>query len=792
MDAASQLRDLEQKYTRLLEARVAELEGRLANVVCKDGTTTVSSISTSAVPTPSSSNAASDTSADKGKPSEDGQAKKDEPKTDQPKDAATSNEAETSRYRIVINRLDSDSGEYKDKLSTKNTDEETKSQAFTLRKRLRQKRGRDGEQFLKATGSEVEVHFAPLQTLLEKVLRKYSQTGPVKLLQSPFEGLLFAWDKAAEEANRTDLDEGEKEKEEDIKVAREDLKELMRIVSTSSGDEALDRYFKGKDALKESKTITFETLWTLFPPGSFVVSSPFLDTPQAFFVQGFRTETFYTYYDNTPETEFLLVAYSYDWDGSCFNRVAYEFSIPEFQDKKSIFELPIYPIDMYQAGENGGEASDRVMKLKKALVARGKVYREYCIAERGKQTFQYGGVACHKDGSDLFGNEYDEWRNYYSSQRRQKKNTVINANVHGVVIVDHKSFLEYQSLTAAILGEQQRCRKNLECSCNDCKLYRDDVYRYSWDKLPPDQEMTEEQYLLCPPRVLGYSLKDKKWMQFGVESLSKPDPADSTNFDTKLQLHQDHKDLIWKSVQSHRMANIADYTPGKGKGLVILLWGVPGVGKTLTAESVASLVGKPLFSVGVSDIGLEGSKVETNLQKVFDLAGLWEAVLLFDEADVFLEARDTTRSDIQRNTIVSVLLRVLEYYEGILFLTTNRLKSFDIAVQSRIHIAIEYGDLTVDQRDKIFTEFLGQLRKGHLIEDWGPIERWVSEDGRHIAFNGRQIRNLISTAMALAHAEKRGLRRDDLAAVARNTKEFNSALAEREAVYRNSQFRPRY
>lgn len=101
------------------------------------------------------------------------------------------------------------------------------------------------------------------------------------------------------------------------------------------------------------------------------------------------------------------------------------------------------------------------------------------------------------------------------------------------------------------------------------------------------------------------------------------------------------------------------------------------MGKTLTAESVALLAGKPLFSVGVSDIGLEGSKVEANLQKVFDLAGLWEAVLLLyetphlylyfstavvlqlirclfsDEADVFLEARDTHKNDIQRNTIVS-------------------------------------------------------------------------------------------------------------------------------------------
>ncbi|KAK1749636.1 hypothetical protein QBC47DRAFT_395553 [Echria macrotheca] len=776
MDTAAQLRDLEQKYTRLLEARVAELERRLQGV-----STTVSSVSTDPTPTAttSTSEAEGEASTNEPKPAEDGT------KTD----ATTSTDsAETSRYRVVINRLDSDSGEYKDKLSVKNTNDETKSQAFTFRKRLRQKRGADGEQVLKASGSEVEVHFPPLQTLLGKVLRKYSQTGPIKQLQSPFEGLLFAWDEAAEEASRTDVGEGDNE--EDIKLARDDLKELMNIISTSSGDEALDQYFKSKAALKESKTINYESLWTLFPPGSLVVSSPFLDKPQAFIIQGFRTETFYSYYNDSNETEFTLVVYSYDWDGSFFNRVAYEFAIPEFQDKKSIFELPIYPIDMYQAGQD--EAADIVKKLKADLVARGKIYREYCIAPRGKQTFQCHGMACYKAGSDLFSSDYDDDMRFNYYRRRQKKPSTINTNVNGVVIVDHKSFLEYQPPTAPILGEKQRCTKNLECSCSDCKVHREDVYRYSWDKLPADEEMTDEQYLLCPPRVLGYSLKDKKWMQFPVESLSKPDPADSTNFENKLQLHRDHKDLIWKSVQSHRKANIADYTPGKGKGLVLLLWGVPGVGKTLTAESVASLVGKPLFSVGVSDIGLEGSKVETNLQKVFDLAGLWEAVLLFDEADVFLEARDTTRSDIQRNTIVSVLLRVLEYYEGILFLTTNRLKSFDIAVQSRIHIAIEYGDLTIDQRDKIFTEFLGQLRSNNLVEEWGPVERWVSEDGKHIGFNGRQIRNLISTAMALAHAENRGLRRDDLAVVARNTKEFNSALAEREAVYRNSQFRPRY
>jgi AAA+ superfamily predicted ATPase len=113
-----------------------------------------------------------------------------------------------------------------------------------------------------------------------------------------------------------------------------------------------------------------------------------------------------------------------------------------------------------------------------------------------------------------------------------------------------------------------------------------------------------------------------------VNKIQPPTKANDDNFEKNLQLDKVSKNIIKKSVVAHGQKNIADYVEGKGKGLVILLWGVPGVGKTFTAESVAELAGRPLFSVGVSDIGLEGPKVEVNLQKVFDLAGLWKAVLL--------------------------------------------------------------------------------------------------------------------------------------------------------------------
>lgn len=65
-----------------------------------------------------------------------------------------------------------------------------------------------------------------------------------------------------------------------------------------------------------------------------------------------------------------------------------------------------------------------------------------------------------------------------------------------------------------------------------------------------------------------------------------------------------------------------------------------------------------------------------------DLSATWRAVLLIDEADVFLERRSP--HDINGNAIVGVFLRVLEYCTGILFLTSNRVTTIDEAFRSRI------------------------------------------------------------------------------------------------------------
>src|SRR4051794_15086173 len=91
------------------------------------------------------------------------------------------------------------------------------------------------------------------------------------------------------------------------------------------------------------------------------------------------------------------------------------------------------------------------------------------------------------------------------------------------------------------------------------------------------------------------------------------------------------------------------------------------------------------------EMGDNSFSVQQRLKAEIELAEAWNAVLLLDEADVFMAELDS-RNMVQ-NAITSVFLRQLEYYRGILLLTTNRLKSIDSAFQSRIHFCFQYKDL---------------------------------------------------------------------------------------------------
>ena len=137
--------------------------------------------------------------------------------------------------------------------------------------------------------------------------------------------------------------------------------------------------------------------------------------------------------------------------------------------------------------------------------------------------------------------------------------------------------------------------------------------------------------------------------------------------------------------------NLSDFTSdvveGKTIGNVILCKGSPGVGKTLTAEVYAELIERPLYSIHSGTLGVDAESVRKRLESVFKRAKRWNAVLLLDEADVFVLERG---NDLQQNAIVAEFQRTLEYFDGLMFMTTNRGENIDDAILSRAAAIIDY------------------------------------------------------------------------------------------------------
>ena len=247
---------------------------------------------------------------------------------------------------------------------------------------------------------------------------------------------------------------------------------------------------------------------------------------------------------------------------------------------------------------------------------------------------------------------------------------------------------------------------------------------------------------------------------------------------SSLVADEDMKELIRALVTSQLAAEKGtDLIDNKGNGLIMLLHGSPGTGKTFTAESVAEIAKKPLYPVTCGDIGTKPEVVEKYLESVFHLGIIWDCVVLLDEAEVFLEQR--TLNDLKRNALVSVFLRALEYYEGILILTTNRVGTFDEAFKSRIQLALQYDPLEEHQRKQIWRNFIERLRNLGEEEsiDFDDIVLHMGDLAKY-PMNGRQIRNSITTARQLAKFKDKEMTYTHLKRAITVAEKFDQRLAD--------------
>lgn len=197
----------------------------------------------------------------------------------------------------------------------------------------------------------------------------------------------------------------------------------------------------------------------------------------------------------------------------------------------------------------------------------------------------------------------------------------------------------------------------------------------------------------------------------------------------KLILPPEQTDLI-DILTAEMDVLMDDIVEGKSGGTTVLCAGPPGVGKTLTAEVYSEIIKRPLYRVHSGQLGLSVAEMEKTLKATLTRAQRWGAVMLIDEADVYIKRRD---DNITANAVVGVFLRVLEYFNGLLFLTTNRVDDIDEAVISRCIALIKYHPPGLEDRRKIWqvmTEQFGLSVAPELVE--GLAALFPEASGRDI------------------------------------------------------------
>lgn len=257
-----------------------------------------------------------------------------------------------------------------------------------------------------------------------------------------------------------------------------------------------------------------------------------------------------------------------------------------------------------------------------------------------------------------------------------------------------------------------------------------------------DIDATTDVEIPLAPALPCFDIKRHSRLRIYVEQLTVY--CYDTALAEKLILPEEVTDLVDLLVQ-HR-GGFKDIIGSKGQGAVILCAGPPGTGKTLTAEVYSEAMERPLYSVQCSQLGTDPDGLEKELMVVFGRAVRWNAILLLDEADVYVRSRG---DDLQQNAIVGVFLRVLEYYSGVMFMTTNRADLVDDAIASRCLARIDYPIPSPDNQARIWRTLADTA--GIRMDD-DEIDRIVA---KYPNLSGRDVKNLLKLASLVALAQKK-------------------------------------
>ncbi|RDA84341.1 hypothetical protein CP532_4946 [Ophiocordyceps camponoti-leonardi (nom. inval.)] len=549
-------------------------------------------------------------------------------------------------------------------------------------------------------------------------------------------------------------------------------------------------YAKIKDSLYpmlDSGIITFDLLWALWKPNTLIYGTTYGsgEDPRVF-----KVDMAYHHSTIMRGNSYIVEGKYLEFDGKKFGYGTSAEDISEFQGARKITSLPCYPLKYHK-----DEA-----RVRQKLIERGKKF----VALSGVHYKCYSGVAYmkRKKGAIVkFNVQQSRIMVDPAIFRRMNPNyavSMVRPKDDDDMPSDEGMSDESNCCDSDSLDERQAKMRYVSRLFNKAKLSQGETGEVGngavLESLPregpstingggadgepttatdkgegPSESSTnggetaetptetpaetvphfsDENYLIASPVVFGFAFSEKQWLELSVSAVK--DISWNEKAWDSLVLEPETKDLIQALVQSrkyHAAQTIDDVIQGKGKGLVTVLHGPPGTGKTLTAEGISELLKCPLYMASAGELGTDSRYLEAELQKILDICHAWGAILLLDEADVFLEKRNM--QDIHRNALVSVFLTQMEYFQGILFLTTNRVETFDEAFQSRIHIALRYDALDVKARKAIFNMFIQRIKALGKLE----LQPFTEEDVDELArqqLNGREIKNVMGSAQDLA------------------------------------------
>jgi SpoVK/Ycf46/Vps4 family AAA+-type ATPase len=289
------------------------------------------------------------------------------------------------------------------------------------------------------------------------------------------------------------------------------------------------------------------------------------------------------------------------------------------------------------------------------------------------------------------------------------------------------------------------------------------------DAMASDRPPGGNFLLLSPPTVHGYDVNEHRWRKLLVIKTA-PVVWNKSSFE-QLILDQDDKDHLTAAVKSMiSNGHVDNIIGGKGDGLKLLFFGRPGSGKTFAAEAIAELTERPLYRINCGDIGTTVENATRYLKSIFHVINNWECVVLLDDADVFLEPRSP--SDIERNALVSVFIRFLENYHGILILKSNRVVTFDEAFRSRIHFRMRFAALDADARETIWRGIICSLHETKVIVEIDELLDHASSLAGY-TLNGRQIENTARAATRFANFRGETLNVSHFETVMRKTLDYD-------------------